>query len=156
MQRALIAAAVLFVLIVGSMFAFAHWQRSAMVEPEPLPPTSSDAESAETRRIDAKHFYDGATHTLVGEVLMPTPCDLLEAEAIVRESSPEQVTVTFTVINNAETCAQVVTPQRFRVDFAASEEASIDATWEGAPAILNLLEATAGETPEDFELFIKG
>lgn len=155
MQRALIAAAVLFVLIVGGMFAFASWQRSALEEPRPEPPVVPE-EPVATHRIDAKHFYDGTTHTLVGEVLMPTPCDLLEAEAIVRESLPEQVTIAFTVINNAEACAQVVTPQRFRVDFDASESAVLEATWKGEPALLNLIEAGPEETPEDFELFIKG
>ncbi len=155
MQRALIAAAVLFTLIVGGMFAFAYWQRSAVVETHPeLSVTPEEPQAA--RRIDAKHFYRGATHTIAGEVLMPTPCDLLETDVVVRESFPEQVTVAFTVINHAEACAQVITPQRFRVDFDASERAVIGATWEGKPAILNLIEAGPGESPADFELFIKG
>ncbi|MCA9362393.1 hypothetical protein KC906_03375, partial [Candidatus Kaiserbacteria bacterium] len=69
---------------------------------------------------------------------------------------PEQVVVDFSVINNAESCAQVVTAQRFMVDFQASSEASISARFMGRDIDLNLIPAAEGETPEEFELFIKG
>lgn len=107
-------------------------------------------------RIEAKHFFDGTTHTLVGEVLMPTPCDLLNWDVLVAESFPEQVMVRFDVLNNADVCVQVIAPQRFKVSFDASEQASIRATLEGRDVDLNLIPAGEGETPDDFELFIKG
>lgn len=115
-------------------------------------------DDTQTRRIETKHFFDDGTHTLVGEVVMPTPCDLLEVSADVAESDPEQVTVRFEVINNSEggVCAQVLTPQRFSVSFDASADANIRGTYEGEEAILNIIEAEEGETPEDFELFLKG
>jgi len=111
---------------------------------------------ADITRIDAKHYLIDGMHTLVGEVLMPTPCDLLESTAQVMESYPEQVIVDFSVINNAEMCTQVVTAQRFKVDFSASPEAVIRARFMGRDVELNLIPAAAGEKPEDFELFIKG
>lgn len=107
-------------------------------------------------RITAKHFFDGTTHTLVGEVPMPTPCDLLEIDSRVQESFPEQVILQFTVINEADMCAQVITPQRFMIEVAASEEATFSAEFQGRPVELNLLEPAPGETPADFELYIKG
>ncbi len=111
---------------------------------------------ADITRVDAKHFFIDGQHTLVGEILFPTPCDLLEAEATVMESFPEQVVVDFTVINTADMCAQVVTAQRFKVDFQASEEAVITARFMGRGIELNLIPAAPGETPDEFELFIKG
>ena len=87
---------------------------------------------------------------------MPTPCDLLEAEARVMESFPEQVVVDFSVLNNAEFCAQQVTPARFMVSFTASENASISALFMGRAVELNLMPPAEGGTPDDFELFIKG
>jgi hypothetical protein len=69
---------------------------------------------------------------------------------------PEQVTLDFNVINNAEVCAQVVTTQRFKVEAQASEQAIIKARFMGREVELNLVPPSAGETPEDFELFIKG
>ncbi len=151
--RALLIAGILFVLIVLGMFAFAEYKKS-LIKEEPAPEEPIVEEDA--MRIDAKHFFINGTHTLAGEIMMPTPCDLLETDAIVRESMPEQVTVAFEVVNNSEMCAQVMTAQRFKVDFAASEGASIDATYKGKPAILNLIPAGPNETPEDFEVFIKG
>ena len=64
--------------------------------------------------------------------------------------------VDFDVINNADMCAQVITDQRFSVSFDASEEARISAKLEGRQVELNLIPAAEGETPDDFELFIKG
>jgi hypothetical protein len=107
-------------------------------------------------RVDAKHFFIEGTHTVVGEMMLPTTCDLLNWDAVVRESMPESVTIAFTVINNAESCAQATQPQRFFVTFTASEEAKIDATLNGRKIEINLIPASPGEKPEDFELFLKG
>ncbi len=107
-------------------------------------------------RIDAKQFYIDGVHTLVGEVAMPTQCDLLTTEAQTNESDPSQVNVAFSVINNAEFCPQVITPQRFMVSVKAQSDAIFIATLQGRIIELNLIPAGAGETPDDFELFIKG
>lgn len=159
-QKSIILIVSLFILIVAGMFIYANMKK-AELQPEVNVNTEEQSEEAsnpypEITRIDAKHYFIDGVHTLVGEVNMPTPCDLLEGEATVAESSPEQVTVNFTVINNAEICAQVVTAQRFKVEFSASEEASISARFMGREINLNLIPATPGETPEEFELFIKG
>lgn len=149
-------------LIVAGMFTVSFLLGDES-EPDPVEENDPSEEASETddryeniTRIDAKHFYEDGEHTFAGEIMMPTPCDLLEAETTVAESMPEQVSIDFTVVNTAEACAQVVTPQRFMVTASASEEASVQATFMGRPVELNLLEPEPGETPEDFELFIKG
>ena len=146
----------LIVIILG-MFTFAFFKK-ADIEKEPLPeiPQEEEQTYGGVERIDAKHFFIDGVHTIAGEIMMPTPCDLLEADALVRESYPEQVTVSLEIINNSEMCTQVITPQRFKVSFTASEEAMIDATLEGKPVTLNLVPAGEGETPDAFELYIKG
>lgn len=149
---------VLFVVIVGGMFAYAYFA-SQDVANQPALEEQMEEETTpydHITRVDAKHFFIDGTHSVVGEVVMPTPCDLLEADATVAESMPEQVTINFNVINTAETCAQVETSQRFRVDFEASENAEIDAQFMGRNLELNLVPPAEGETPDDFELFIKG
>lgn len=149
----------LFVLIVAGMFIFAQLKKDELQQVE-VTPTEEQQPAvvpyADIVRIDAKHYFIDGKHTLVGEVNMPTPCDLLEANASVAESMPEQVTVDFSVINTADTCAQVVTAQRFKVDFVASEQAIIKARFMGRDIELNLIPAAPGEVPEDFEVFIKG
>lgn len=107
--------------------------------------------------ITAKHSFSDGVHIVAGEVEMPTPCDLLESEVVVMESFPEQVLINFKTINQSEgLCAQVITPARFKVEFSASEGASISATLNGERVILNLIEAREGEDLDDFEIFIKG
>ena len=106
--------------------------------------------------ITAKHQYRNGTHIIAGEIEVPTPCHILETDVIIRESFPEQVTVRFTVSTQAEICAQVITPARFKVEFEASERASILGTLNGEPVIFNLIEAGSDENLDEFELFIKG
>jgi hypothetical protein len=157
-QHGIIAAIVIFALVIVGMFIFAFLKKSELAElptPQPAPaPVVTPYDSI--TRIDAKHFFIDGTHTIVGEILMPTACDLLNWESVVRESMPEGVTVAFTVLNNSTDCEPKTTPQRFLVTFEASSEARIDATLNGRAVELNLIPAAEGETPEDFELFIKG
>jgi hypothetical protein len=157
-QKSIILIVTLFVLLVAGMFIFAHLKNAEQVNETATstPTVVVEVLYPNITRIDAKHYFIDGTHTLVGEIEMPTPCDLVEAKATVAESMPEQVMVDFTVINNAETCIQQVTPYRFRVDFVASNEALIKARFMGRDIQLNLIPAGAGETPEEFELFYKG
>lgn len=145
-------------LIVVGMFVFTYLKKSELAEAPSVTPVADmqDGPYASITRIDAKHFFIPPTHTLAGEIVMPTPCDLLNWGARVEESSPETVTIDFTVVNHAEECAQTPTPQRFMVNFDASENAVIKATFNGRPVELNLIPAAEGETPADFELFMKG
>lgn len=159
-KRTIILVVSLFVLIVAGMFTFAYLKNQEVTDVVNEPdstvaePTAGNPYGIE--RVEATRFYIDGVHTLVGEIPMPTPCDLLEATAVVAESMPEQVTVDFTVINTSDMCAQVITPQRFMVAFSASEMASIRATLAGVPIELNISEAAPGQTPEEFELYIKG
>lgn len=158
-QKSIILIVVLFALIVAGMFIFAHLKKGEIqVVPTTVldEPVSEPIPYPEITRVDAKHYLIDGTHTLVGELTMPTPCDLLQGEAVVMESYPEQVLVDFTVINNAETCTQVLTAQRFKVEFTASNEAMISARFMERDIELNLIPAPDGELPEDFEMFIKG
>ncbi len=156
-KRTVVLVVTLFALIVAGMFIFAYLKRQEVSTPAPVIVVEEPVVPyADITRIDAKHYFVDGVHTFVGEIPFPTPCDLLEATSTVMESYPEQVRLDFTVINNAEMCAQVVTAQRFMVSATASEAATVTATFMGRPVELNLIPAAPGERPEDFELFIKG
>lgn len=157
-KRTILLFVALFVIIVAGMFTFAYLKRAeVVVPPSPAPQVDAASSSAPyVSRIDAKHYFIDGVHTFVGIIDMPTPCDLLSTDSRVMESFPEQIVIDFTVINNAESCVQVISPQRFKVSATASREAKVSATWKGQPVELNLIPAAAGEVPEDFELFIKG
>ena len=156
-NRTIVLFVVIFALIVLGMFTFTYiYKQNApetIIEPTPQATTTN---SYGITRIDGKHFFIDGVHTIVGELTLPTPCDLLATDARVAESYPEQVTFAFSVVNTTETCAQVMTNQRFKVEANASKEANLAATFAGTPVELNLVEAAPGETPDTFELFIKG
>ena len=158
-SRAIVLTITLFVLIVVGMFIFTFLKQKeiapVVVEPEVIEEPVTVAYPNITR-IDGTHFFIDGLHTIVGELVMPTPCDLVEVKSIIAESYPEQVTLDFKVINNADFCAQQVTAQRFLVTAEVSEDASFSALFENRVVDLNLIDATPGELPEDFELFIKG
>jgi hypothetical protein len=158
-HRALVVGFALLITLVAGMFVFAYLKKTEIVEaPTVNTGNKKDGEVkyASITRINAKHFYSDGTHTLVGEIAFPTPCDLLESSVRVAESMPEQVTIDFAVINTAEVCAQQETSQRFKVEVRASEFATFTATLDGVPVELNLMPSLPGESPDDFELYIKG
>jgi len=155
-KRTIILVVTLFALIVGGMFLYAYLKRAEIKEAPVVLEQEEVVPYALVETIDAKHYYIDSVHTFVGEVVLPTPCDLLEVEALVMESYPEQVRLDFSVINNSESCAQILATQRFKVEAKASSEAKISATFMGRNIPLNLIPAGAGETPDEFELFIKG
>ncbi len=156
--RSVTIAAVVFILIIAGMFGYAYLKRSELERtPVPVPQESTEVDPySSITRIDAKHFFIEGMHTLVGEILMPTACDLLDWDAFVAESMPEQVTVDFKIINESDRCAAVVTAQRFKVDFTASEDAQMRARINGREVELNIIPGAPGETPDTFELFQKG
>lgn len=158
-QKSIILVVIIFALLVVGMFMYAYMKKAELTSNEPPQTEEIDEETVlypYITRIDAVHYYIDGVHTIVGEIEMPTPCDLLEVESVVMESFPEQVVLNFSVINTAEACIQVITSQRFMAEFSASPEAVITASFMGRSVDLNLIPAPQGETPDQFELFIKG
>ncbi len=149
---------VVFIMILTGMFGYAFIKQRQLqnTQIEPEPQVNDVGRYDHITRVTAKHFYIDGVHTFAGEIVMPTPCDLLEANTSVAESFPEQISINFSVINNAEFCTKVETPQRFKVSATASDQATTRAFFEGREIELNLVPAAEGETPDEFELFIKG
>ncbi len=159
--NAIIGAVVIFAIIIVGMFMYAFLKKEEIQQNVTEVPTedtniTDEVPYASVTRIDARHYYIDGVHTFVGDVEFPTPCDLLEAESVVSESNPEKINLIFSVLNNSDVCVQKITQQRFKVSAPASKEATITATFMGRPIELNLIPAQEGETPEEFELFIKG
>ncbi|MBX9906371.1 hypothetical protein K2X96_00560 [Patescibacteria group bacterium] len=160
MQNTYIGIAAGLVLLLGGLATVTYMQQKdadTVEESEVMVETETETTSQEMR-IDAKHFFSSndGVHTLVGEILMPTPCDLLTYTPTVLENG-KRVEIAFSVTNNSgDSCVQMVTPQRFSVTFKAEKDAVIEAYYQGARASLNIFPAKDGEDPTDFELFIKG
>jgi hypothetical protein len=159
-HKGIITAIVIFGLIIVGMFVFAFLKNSEIEEMKPVvietPTPQKPSPYDSITYVDGKHFFDKGRHSVLGEILVPTPCDLLNWETVVEESMPEKVRIDFSIVNNTESCAQTVTPQRFYVDIFAGEKAVMSATINGREVNLNLVEALPGETPERYEFSPKG
>lgn len=120
--------------------------------------TEEPADAFVPQVVNALHEFQDGTHTIAGEIDLPTPCDVLEAEATVeaRGQETDLATLQFRTINESEVCAQVVTPASFRVTFDAAENADITAVWNGQPVRLNLVEVESEENLDDFGEYFKG
>lgn len=121
--------------------------------------TSSDSSFA-PNIINAAHQYNADTglHIVAGETEKPTPCHILNHDVSIRESAPEEVSLNFSsrVEDPDQMCAQVISSERFKITFEASEEAVISATYNGQDVRLNLQEVGPDENLEDFEVYTKG
>lgn len=150
----------LLVVLVAGMFGFAYLSRT-QIEREstetPAPVAETAENATDTTTITAKHYYTDppGVHTLAGEMLMPTACDLISNNVVLLDNGTRAV-VSFDVINNATNCEQKPTSQRFKIGFQASKDIKIEAVYKGKPVELNLIPAKEGESPADFELHIKG
>ncbi len=93
--------------------------------------------------IVADFVYTDNLHEYSGVIEFPNPCYELYTEALVRESYPEQITLSFVVTPPAEDvmCAQVITPKEFRILVGASEQATVDATYNGKKINLIIVES---------------
>lgn len=160
-KRTIILLVVLLLVVVAGMFAFSYFQRQAIDETDVEFIEDVDGQVAGDgafgiQRIEVKRFYENGTHTLVGEVTLPTPCHDLSVDTLIRESMPEQVSINLTTETTAEMCAQVLTNRRFQVEVAVDRMASFNANLNGVPVELNIVEALPGETLDNIEDFFKG
>ncbi len=111
----------------------------------------------EAKIITALHQFSKGKHIIAGEVELPTPCHILTQNVSITGLDPEHINIDFiTTTEDASLCAQVLTSTRYKIDFVASEQAVITATWNGQPAQLNLVPVAEGESLENFDVFIKG
>ena len=94
------------------------------------------------KQIVATHRFESGTHTFSGTVDMPTPCDSLSVDALLRESYPEQIVLQFTAQSSVDTseiaCAQVITPQDFSISVDAAKNATVSAELNGYAVELQL------------------
>ena len=157
-NRSIILIVILFAATIAGMFTYAFLkQREVAATPSDSEVKTTEVETSygDITRIDAKHYYIDGTHTVVGEVLVPTPCDLLESTARLADND-QSALLELTVLNNSSDCIQVVTPARFMASLEAADNLEWKATFMGKEVPINLIEAADGERPEDFELYLKG
>lgn len=110
------------------------------------PATIQTSDVAGTGVLTALHQYVNGVHTLVGRVQTPTPCHVLNDAVIVGKSLPENVEVNFSLTTNPNAiCVQTLSSAPFRIQFNALPSAIIQATWNGQPVRLNLVQVAPGQ-----------
>lgn len=143
-------------LIIGGTYYFSSREKNSELVQTPDKDAPGNVLSEDVFRINAKHSFKNGKHIIAGEVEVPTPCHSLSVDTVIRESNPEQVTLVFSARSETDVCAQVISSRRFKVEFNAGQNASINATFNGKEAVLNLIEAGQNENLEDFDIYLKG
>lgn len=107
--------------------------------------------------ITVKHAFRNGEHLLVGDVLLPSRCHVLDATpAIAHNGLSATIHITRTYASSAP-CPQIgEVSQRFRVNIVALPEATFSVTVDGIGAVLNVIEARADEDLDRLEIFFKG
>lgn len=156
-KRNIIVVVVLAILVIGLTVYWQFFAGSFGVKQSAQVINSQQTAPEEARIITALHQYSKGKHTIAGEVELPTPCHVLNQNVTFKSIDPEIINIDFvTTTKDENLCAQVLTSTRYKIDFVASETASVTATWNGAPAVLNLVPVAAGESLDSFDVFIKG
>ena len=156
-QRAIIIASILFAVILLGLVALVFIQRSTIDEEITVSDTPATVPT-ETVRINGVHIFKNGKHTVLGEIMVKGTCTLIDSEAVVRESAPEQVSIDVETLESDDpACEPTQTSRRFLSEFSASGEAVLSATFNGVPAILNLVEGDPEKGLKlDDEFFFKG
>lgn len=161
-QKAIVLSVLIFFVVVGGMFAFAYFKKKELERTATPVPAKEIVDVVKTPvRINGMHFFVDGTHTVIGDVVLGSTCDLITVDdTLVAESAPEQVRILLSVVNNdteQSSCIQTPTTRRFKTIFTASKNAIIQATLNGEPALLNLIEGDPKQNPDDVgEIFLKG
>lgn len=122
----------------------------ALIYPRYMGPSVPQGEEPELQGQEAvviplRHNYSSGTHAYIGVVPVPTPCHILEASAIVRESFPEQVDIVVVSHPGEGVCAQVLSQKKFKVAFTASSDAYMSIFLDGRRASSTVTEVSTEE-----------
>lgn len=157
MKQSYIYIAIAILLVLASLFVASSFIGNEDVVDNKPQENGQETEGRPDVTVNAKHQYKDGTHIIAGEIDMPTPCHLLDWSVVGADDTPPAIySIDFTLTSEAEVCAQVITPSRFKVEFEGPADAEIQATLNGDEVVLNLIEAGPNEDLEEFELFIKG
>ena len=157
-QRAVFLAGTIFVLIVIGLFVFAYFAVQKQKISEVVTPAVERREDrTDPVRITGLHVFKDGTHSVLGELQVSNTCTLVNAETATGATSPGTTIVLTSIESTGSLCEQKTSSQRFLVSFKGPEDATITATFNGNPAILNLVEGDPSKALKiDDEFFIKG
>jgi hypothetical protein len=147
----IIAVVGLFALIATGLFMYTLV--SAPAEEDVSTPQEQATENLDIL-ITAKHQYREGTHTVVGTVGVPTRCHRLITEPFLLENG-SVVEIRFTTLMEGAECPREEYDVPFKVPFEAREDVRIQATWDGVPVRLNLINVGPDESL-DGDIYIKG
>lgn len=141
---AIVIAIIIIVLIAGGFYM--SYKKGGVKTPatdEIIPVEDGTAGKYEITFINAKHQYKNGKHIYAGMINLPSPCHTVDVKAV--PAGAGKYTLEFTTKTSDETCAQVITPRTFRIEFTAPKVITVDATLDGKAVTFNVIEVAEGE-----------
>jgi len=137
----------LLAMLIGSVWL--GYQRGPFRDLRLLLPAATYQAVEPLFEIPVLHQYRHGAHIYVGELEVPSICHRIDAESIVRESYPEQVSINLSVLTDGEgSCEQRETLKRFKVAFQASPEARVSVFLDGERSTFVITEAASTSSLE--------
>lgn len=148
---AIVIAIIIIVLIAGGFYlSYKKGGVKAPTTEEGIPLKNGTGTNYEITVINAKHQYKNGKHIYAGIINLPTSCHTVDVKAV--PAGAGKYTLQFTTATTDETCAQMVTPRPFRVEFTAPKVITVDATLDGKAITLSVLEVKEGEDIDKVDL----
>ncbi len=147
----------LIISILFIIFSLLKFQKNNKLEPVSREEVQNITEEEPFESLVVKHQYKDNKHIFVGDLQLPTPCHEFEVK-IEDTNDPNIKNINFfTKQNNEqETCAQIVTPKAFRIEYTGPENLEFKAFIDKIPRRLNIFNLAPDVDIDEFELFIKG
>lgn len=157
-QKLTIAFVCVFTLTISGMFVFTHLKKQELeMKGRALEERVENISQSSygITYIEATHLMEGSRHVVVGEIMLPTPCDILSWVVEQNATQLQEVTLAFEVNRRGTICENSPKASPFAIYFDAPTNAQIDASLDGVPVPLKLSEAPPGTKPEEYTTFIK-
>lgn len=133
-----------FVVLAGALFIYmlVSTPKTEVATTTPQVASSEDAGPM----IVAKHQFRQGVHTIAGTLDLPSACDQISAEPFFPDARSSIVEIRFMTVSATGTCTAAAAPVPFRVTVNAPEHVTWKATWNNAPARLNLVPVGVDES----------
>jgi len=108
----------------------------------------NETESEVMVKISVQHDFKDGKHIIHGLIEAPTPCHKLSVtsqRAIGIGDEANEVAIDITLTDTARGCVMAVEDKPFFYSFEAPEDVRLIATYNGEPALLDIIELEEGE-----------
>ena len=157
----IIGVAVVVILIILGLYFWLGSSSTDITPPDtnnPPTATTTPVDSGYVQSVNVRHQFKSGTHTYVGSIDLPTPCETLSTEILPVSPGSKTYTLKFTSTKTSEVCAQVITTKAFKTTLRGTADFKLDnfGTLNGKKIRLNAFEVRPDMDIDNYDIYFKG